>query len=1054
MNEVEAKWYREVAEYIDDNIEEFYSQFYSNSSITKAGNQWRLEPCPVCGHKHCCTIKIGVNCFSCQWTGGHIGAWMQYAVNTLGITKFEARTRLEEFTGILHPRMSEEDYQKQLKAQRKQEILKAAEAFYHAQLLNCEDCFVFEGKRYKPYDYLTEVRKRKHETILDMKMGFAINYKELQTNLLGSGYTMEEIKDAKVWVPQHLFVFFYKDPFEKDIKRLNTKNPFNIKFDPKDEEPIQGYSTGVKIPLFSNSFSFKEPFEIVEGEHDFASLLENGFSNVCCLGGNPKKEDLEILEYAQDMIYTFFDNDEKGRSYVQLINDLFPHKQVKNILYPENYKDPDEYFTQDESPIPKEQLRASAKMLETDKYKILHKKGMWIVADRKRRLEFTPKGVSKGVLTGRANYYENNQFVNRDDNTSLSGCCKSIRPLNYFLADAVESYLESNLEEKTINELIDIYRVTQKKNEVISTIAHRMVDKNNDKEDIVKEIRKKLQRTSEGVNLLDEILKEANDISNRQARAGTRSFIPKIKITQYYNIRNNDAYFYFNFLKDDGDADRVLPYLLRNDKTLIRLDLLKKKDDQCLVLIDGKYELPVEVPKRLVEDIDCSLTQENVIKYINGEIPPEKISPSTVIRDIEDQMKQFYISEDPVIYKILAMFSYFTYYYEAIKRTPYLFINGQKGSGKSELDFALKLLCFNARQSVSTSDAALYRMVGADGGTMILDEIETLGNRTKGADSVLGAILKGGYNSHANVYRCNKDNDGIESFDTFCPKIISNIFGLDDIIADRCLPINTYRVKITSSNRPADSRILAGEYYNEIKELTSRCCFSAMENFQKLYSIYKDNLFEDNVPRWSQILTPMLAIAKLVDLAEYERAKCDNPGLTEFEGEYEKALKYYYKRYMKPAKEDVEEITPEYIVKKVVHTVASELYGIIPRSQAQHIDMDKRKFKEPILFNIEEGWFELTTLHIKCLYEEQLPGEAVYTRFIPKWLKTAFKFEEDEITRKLVNIDNEDLCKEFKGSMKAKVNNYRFFFSRILDPDVIVDFKLKKQESTSEPEKF
>ena len=88
----------------------------------------------------------------------------------------------------------------------------------------------------------------------------------------------------------------------------------------------------------------------------------------------------------------------------------------------------------------------------------------------------------------------------------------------------------------------------------------------------------------------------------------------------FFSIKNNDAYFYFTDEKVDGDAIRRLPYLLRNDGLTIRLDLLKRKDVQCLLLVDNKYELQNEVDVAVMEHEECSLYPSWATKFKKGEI--------------------------------------------------------------------------------------------------------------------------------------------------------------------------------------------------------------------------------------------------------------------------------------------------------------------------------------------------------------------------------------------------------------------------------------------------
>lgn len=1062
-----TQWYDAVQVFLNDNLQDYYNNFY-NSNLIPVGTNYRLNPCPVCGHMNCCTISGNtVHCFSgsCDWRGTHINAWYAYATEKLGINIGEAVKRLADYVGIPFPAGSKEDMEAYEKVQKQQAILRVAEEYYHKQLLECEKSFDYDGKKYLPLDYMLTVRKRKMETLKTFKVGFSHNYFGLQNNLLELGYTKEEIKEAKVWVPEGLLIFFYKHPTTKDIVRLNTKNPFKVCFQKKDEmgnringDVIAGFSTGNKFLYFPPDFSFKKDVIIVEGENDLYASLEQGLKNVVAGGGQFEQEfQLSILDNKLDKsctIYTFFDNDEAGEKYVKIINDFFADRPVKRIEYDTSYKDPDEFIIKNPDVDMKEFVN-NAVVLETDKHKIRKKGNEWTIATRDKRLDFIVKvKPDSNTFKGTAVYYLGGNMVDRDEDIPLVKCKAKIKPLNFFLLDEMEKYFNEDLDKKSSDELISIYNISTQKERIIKLLARNIYDSNND-EDLINGIKVKFKEyNADFNNIVDEILKEVNDIQNRCSTISL-SNIPKIRIGQYFNVRNNDAYMYFTYVKIDGDIKRKLPFLLRNDKSLIRLDLLKRKDNQCLLLVDNKYELPFEVPDAILELNQCSLTQEWVEKYVDGKIPDNELEPVYIIKEIERYIRKFYFADNSVIYKIIALYIYTTYFYELFAQVPYLFLNGSKGSGKSILDEIIKLLAFNSRMAVHITEAAMFRMLSFEGGTLILDEQEGLTSKGRTTDSAMAAILKGGYARSGCVYRTNTDRNTngnkIDSFSIYGPKIISNIMGIDDVIEDRCIVINTYALHLTKDTKMEDPKHYGEEKLDEIRELTSKCSISALRNFKLLYEIYNKSLFETGSARLSQILTPLQAIATLVDLKECELVKATNPDVVNYDGEYSKALRSYWDDTLQPMKENVEKNTPEGIIKRSVACIANEILGNVPEHDIEFIYANNHKYNDPIKFNIEEGWFEINVIHFKCFIEESRAGETAYARYIPRWIRTVFKFENSDIKRKIVNIENEDLIKEFKGNMKPKVNIYRFYFRDFVNDDTFLEEKVDTKTKKNKP---
>jgi hypothetical protein len=199
----------------------------------------------------------------------------------------------------------------------------------------------------------------------------------------------------------------------------------------------------------------------------------------------------------------------------------------------------------------------------------------------------------------------------------------------------------------------------------------------------------------------------------------------------------------------------------------------------------------------------------------------------------------------------------------------------------------------------------------------------------------------------------------------------------------------------------------------------------------------------------TQILTPIYAIAKVADLDEINALidKYPDKDPKSFKGRFEQTFIRYYEETLKFAKREIEEQTPEYIIKKAVPAIARELWGLVPESDKEYTKYDNFKYKEDVKYNKEEGWFEINAMHFKCYVEQHMPGETAFTRIVPKWIKTCFDLKEDDIRRRTITIDDEDLSKEFKGTKKPKVNCYKFYFKDFIDTSTFEKINLKNQPS-------
>lgn len=1026
MNE---NWFERVNDDIIDRMAEFYESFYPDTEVRSLGDNLALEPCPMCGHKGCCRVtEVGVHCFSCGWKGGHIKAYTEYASSMLKKPQRKAYQEIAQFTGIKMETESPEMIEARQKATRVQEMRKIARSYYHDVLINSTNKYDLNGQSFTPYSYLLNVRRRQPDTINQFNVGFCENYIELYRELISQGYSQDEIKNAKVWMPEGVFVYSYEYPLTGDIVRMNIKNPFRVK--DQEHKVIEGYSVGNKVFYYAPGFTFNSDFIVVEGENDVQAVYEAGYKNVVGIGGNIKEEQFSFLKRARKRILAWFDNDDAGHKYLAMLNGQLPEKMVYQIPDVKGFKDPDAYLISEGNPqIALQDLLREAKLLPTDDYATSHTSMTdWVTENRFNKLEFKITGRDqKFQPIGKLTMYRDNKIIDQAQRVSLTGCRASFRPASFFMLEATEQVLNSHFADRTNDELAELLPVTANIDDIIDILAERYnsISAPEDKDNMIVKLTEKLKGRNDASDIIDKILKEANEKANRDHPAATNA--PRIKVSQYFNIKDNIAYFYYTKVKYDGDTVRKIPYLLRNDGQSIRLDLYKRKDEQCLLLIDNKYELIQEQPVALNS---VTLTQQWVEKWVNDEIPQAELSPRRLVKIIENYVRKFYYTTDENVYKVVATYAMLTYYYEALGEVPYLYFNGEKGSGKSILDSVMSIFCFNAKMGVSMSEASLFRLTSVEGGTLILDEIENLTSRRAANDNPLAPILKGGYTRNANIYRVDTDDDSVKQYDAFGPKIISNISGLEDIVLDRCIQINTYRLKVTSETRMEDPRYFQAEHQEEIAEVTSKCCLSALTHFQELYKIFRGCVFEAGTARLSQILTTMLAVCKLIDKEEILPE-----GVV---GEYETALKEYYENTIVSIKESIDSGTPEGVLKRLIPRIAKELTGEIPDSERELTNPKLHKYQEPILYSLEEGWFEINLIHIKCFLEEYMPGEGVFIRYITRYVETAFRTGPAQM-RRVVHVENEELLKEFKGNEYPKVKSYRFYFRDYLGDDFLND---------------
>lgn len=144
----------------------------------------------------------------------------------------------------------------------------------------------------------------------------------------------------------------------------------------------------------------------------------------------------------------------------------------------------------------------------------------------------------------------------------------------------------------------------------------------------------------------------------------------------------------------------------------------------------------------------------------------------------------------------LALFVILTYCYPAWPATPYLFVGGTLGSGKTRVLDLVELVAFRPMASSSISASAMFRDLDAHGGVVLYDEAEQL--RSKGQE--IGELLPmflAGYKRGKKVRRSEPGPKGkgwvAKSFDVYGPKVLACIAGLPAPLASRCIPITMFR---------------------------------------------------------------------------------------------------------------------------------------------------------------------------------------------------------------------------------------------------------------------
>lgn len=266
------------------------------------------------------------------------------------------------------------------------------------------------------------------------------------------------------------------------------------------------------------------------------------------------------------------------------------------------------------------------------------------------------------------------------------------------------------------------------------------------------------------------------------------------------------------------------------------------------------------------EDIDSRFSLRNFANYVNG----KTVKANELFANIKNIFKKYVVVADDFI-DVIVSYIIMTYIYIIFQVIPYLWLNGEKGTGKSTIMKLMSKLCFNPLFCSNINPANIFRQIDNDGSTIILDEFEKMYGEDK---QEIIKILNQGFNIDGVVPRCVGQNNQIKKFRSFSPKIMGGISNIDDVLFERVIKYTTQRVTNISilkfredektknmlQSLVDDLYIFGFLYAPKIKEI-----YDKSEVSFKGYSLREDDL-------WS----PLLSIAKVIDEENENTQVTDN----------------------------------------------------------------------------------------------------------------------------------------------------------------------------------
>lgn len=342
-------------------------------------------------------------------------------------------------------------------------------------------------------------------------------------------------------------------------------------------------------------------------------------------------------------------------------------------------------------------------------------------------------------------------------------------------------------------------------------------------EDKLEELEKKIRGIASDTHkakipsLLDPLLKEMVNLNPAQTDA-----ILKYTIKEHFGFTNDDLKGYEKVLKEyrKEPKEEQSKRLSREDL----IDILKDEEGSLLVhpaqdFINGIMTFGVNLrdssclvisDKRLCsfedsefdgfalkhDSLDTSrFSYQGVVSFIEND---QTVNIPALFNKIHNYIKRFICFPEEAFLSYLTLWVMGTYVFMIFRYYPYVWLNAEKGSGKTLLMEILSGIAFNGDLITNPTESVIFRDISNNLITMFIDEVEQLRKRDKDTYGSLISILNAGFNKSGVVKRTEGNGKGsfvVKAYNAYSPKMFAGINDIDDVLQDRTVRIPLLRKK-------------------------------------------------------------------------------------------------------------------------------------------------------------------------------------------------------------------------------------------------------------------
>ncbi|MEW6536424.1 MAG: CHC2 zinc finger domain-containing protein [Candidatus Auribacterota bacterium] len=278
--------------------------------------------------------------------------------------------------------------------------------------------------------------------------------------------------------------------------------------------------------------------------------------------------------------------------------------------------------------------------------------------------------------------------------------------------------------------------------------------------------------------LIKQLKKKHKTVSSGQQKYPDQHEIMELLKNERNIKRFHPAQDYANGLMNFAIILENKPFVIFSDKRTVSLNELSKASH-----LQSEYVS------------NSRFSPDGVLDFIESD---KEIDISALFEKVHSHIMRFILFHNPLHSLFLALWIMGTYLFMVFRYFPYVWLNAEKGSGKTLLMEVLAGIAFNGELVTNPTESVIFRDVSDNLITMFIDEVEQFRKRDKETFGSLITILNTGFSKSSVVKRIEKNAENRfvpQKYYAYSPKMFAGINEIDDVLQDRTVRIRLLRKK-------------------------------------------------------------------------------------------------------------------------------------------------------------------------------------------------------------------------------------------------------------------